>query len=490
MKGNKQNMINNRFKYNMISIVVIFVVSIIYLFVFSMHTSPFYNWQVGDSTVYRMDGIFAYKGLIPYIDFFDHKGPFLMLLEFLGACISTKPIGILIIQIPFVFFSLFGLKKIVDLLVKNGNSIQRIVLYIVSLFIYNVYVPDNMTVEYCLPFLIWSCYFAVRYIKGKEEHKYIWSFMYGITIMICVLTKLTNVMPFVGIMIIGMIVMIKRKDSFFKNLLFVLLGMFAFALPFIVYFVINGALYEMIYATIIYNVKYATSLEPNYTLTLILKALVERSLLILFAIIISIVSIIRKKNTEISCAVLISSVLGICLLLITNIRVGVYVADQVPILVIAVCLLIDLKSERIIDKVLLYGLSICGLALLLLNNAVIVKDLVKIRNNNTSYILEKESKEIISKVDDVKKAKIVAYNPQPYFYIAADVKPCYRYCVLQDWQSKMDKEMQKQIRSQFSSLKADYIIESTKEKGKWDSIINKNYIEIYRTKQMKLLKRK
>ena len=487
MEGNDINMTKKIQNSCLLSIIIILLISIVYLLFFSTNTSPLYHWQVGDAAVFRMDGIFAYKGLIPYIDFFDHKGPFLMLVEYLGACISTKPIGNLIVQIPFVFFSFFGLKRIVDLLVKDGNIIQRIVLYIVSLFVYNVYVPHNMTEEYCLPFLIWSCYFAIRYIIEKDQHKYIWSFFYGITVMVCVFTRLTNVIPLVGIMIIGMIV---RKDRFFKNLLFVLLGMLVFALPFVLYFAINNALYEMIYAVIIYNVKYATSIGTDYSLMLILKVLVRQLLLIVFAIIISIISIIKKKNTEISCAVLISSVLAICLQLITNIKVGQYVAVQAPIIVIAACLLVDLKSKKNIGKVFLYGLSICGLAILVLNNVVGVTDLVKIRNNSVTYDFEEESKEIVSQVDDVRNSKIVAYNVQAYFYIAADVKPCYRYCVLQDWQSQRDKEMQKQIKSQFSSLKADYIVENLAEKRKCDNIINKDYKEIYRTKQLKLLKKK
>ena len=143
-----------------------------------------------------------------------------------------------------------------------------------------------MTEEYCLPFIIWSGYFALKYIMNQEEtHKCIWSVLYGVTVMAGAFTRLTNVIPLVGIMIVGMIVMIKRKDRFFRNLLFILIGMILFALPFVIFFVANNALYEMIYATIIYNVRYATSIGTDYSLMLILKVLVRQLLLIIFAII-------------------------------------------------------------------------------------------------------------------------------------------------------------------------------------------------------------
>ena len=98
-------------KKNILLILGILLIAIVYLIIFSTNTSPLYNWQVGDAAVFRMDGIFASKGLVPYLDFFDYKGPFLMLVEYLGACISTKPIGNLIVKIPFIFFSFFGLNS-------------------------------------------------------------------------------------------------------------------------------------------------------------------------------------------------------------------------------------------------------------------------------------------------------------------------------------------------------------------------------------------
>ena len=49
--------------------------------------------------------------------------------------------------------------------------------------------------------------------------------------------------------------------------------------------------------------------------------------------------------------------------------------------------------------------------------------------------------------------------------------------------------MQKEIIKDFKSLKAEYVVEDI-GKGRYDSVIDKHYKEVYRTKQLKLLKRK
>lgn len=459
----------------------------IYLLIFSLNTSPLYDWQVGDATIFRMLGVLAHRGMVPYTEFFDHKGPFIILVEYLGACISHKPFGNLIVQIPFTFFSFLGIKRIVDYFAYNTKSV-KILVYIVSLLIYIIYIPNNLTEEYCMPFLIWSCFFAIRYISEKEsKHNLWWSFLYGITIMVCVLTRITNVIPLAGMLLVGMIVMIKRKDHFFKNLLVIIGGMAVFALPFIIYFVVHNAFYDMFYASIIYNFKYAANIGTNFSVTLLLNILVRKLLLVVFAMIVSIMSIMTKKNKELSYAVLISSVLAIILQLTSNLGFTQYLAVQVPIIVIAICLLAKLESNKIFVKVVAYCVIIIGAILLVLNIGLKAKDLLKVRHNDASYQLKKESEEIVKKID--RDANVIAYNVDSYFYIVSGINPCYKYCILQDWQSKLDKEMQKEIIKDFKSLKAEYVVEDI-AKGRYDSVIDKHYKEVYRTKQLKLLKRK
>lgn len=87
-------------------------------------------------------------------------------------------------------------------------------LYLIYSILY--YGEGNLTEEYCLPFLIWSFYFAIIYLKSAQEqkahNKRIHSLFYGITFMVCALTRITNAIPLCIVIIIGLLVMVLEKQ--------------------------------------------------------------------------------------------------------------------------------------------------------------------------------------------------------------------------------------------------------------------------------------
>ena len=431
-----------------------------------------------------MLGFLSAKGMVPYTDFFDHKGPFLVLVEYLGSIISVKPIGNFIVQIPFAIFSFIGIYKIISKFSLNRNG--KIVCYVISIMIFNIYYGSNMTEEYCMPFLIWSIYFATEYLLGNvERHKLSWSFLYGITIMVCVLTRITNVIPMAGFLLVGMIILIKNKDRFLQNLLMIILGMIVLVVPFGIFFAIKGNLWDMIYATLIYNFKYAVNLEKSYEMSSLLKIVVRKISLVVFAAVIGCINLINKKNINISLAIIISSVLAIILQVTSTMEFTQYLSVQVPVLIVAIGL-INLKEVK--TKIINYAIVVASIGVLLLGNVLSVTDSIKVKNNDVSYVFEKEVQEIMNRVENKDESKIIAYNVGAYFYLAADVKPCYKYCILQDWQTALDNDMLEEFMNQIESLEAEYIVESNNE-GNMDSFINEHYKELCRTENMKLLKR-
>lgn len=58
--------------------VFLFILSISFLLVFSIYTSPIYKNSYGyDPSFFQMVGFAMTKGYVPYRDFFDMKGPYL-----------------------------------------------------------------------------------------------------------------------------------------------------------------------------------------------------------------------------------------------------------------------------------------------------------------------------------------------------------------------------------------------------------------------------
>ncbi len=154
------------------------LVATIYPLFFSLSTSPLYeklfyerSFFGNDSAVFLMLGKLLKNGYVPYKQFFDHKGPVIYIIECIGQMIYNGRPGIFLIQIVFLFCSLCGIYKLARLFTgKIGGNI----IIVCSLAILTIYYDGgNLIEEYCLPFLIWSFYFIIRFLVKNEQHRLI-----------------------------------------------------------------------------------------------------------------------------------------------------------------------------------------------------------------------------------------------------------------------------------------------------------------------------
>ena len=75
-------------------IIVFSFVAFVFLLLFSYDTSPLYKWCHSDTANYMLEGILVEKGLVPYIDFFEHKGPLMFVIQWMGAMLTGNKIRI------------------------------------------------------------------------------------------------------------------------------------------------------------------------------------------------------------------------------------------------------------------------------------------------------------------------------------------------------------------------------------------------------------
>ena len=68
-------------KKNFLFIFILFIISALFVLIMSYSTSPLYPYYFGgDSAQFQTIGKGWSKGMIPYKDMFDHKGPIIFLL--------------------------------------------------------------------------------------------------------------------------------------------------------------------------------------------------------------------------------------------------------------------------------------------------------------------------------------------------------------------------------------------------------------------------
>ncbi len=244
------------------------VISAIFILFFSFSTSPIYQNFGLDSLMFQVIGKSWADGGMPYIDTWDQKGPLIFFINMLGYRFTGSAIGIFILQIFFLWLSLCFVYKTCRLYFSRRVSVLLVLFYL--LWIPRTFTCGNMTEEYCMPFICASFYLICRWlcnvqVNDRYSHPWTYSIIYGLTFGVCLLTRVTNATGVCASVLI--IVIVLAQHRMWKNLIHNSLGWLAGAsavcLPFILYFAENGALYDMLYGTILYNIDYASSSIPK-----------------------------------------------------------------------------------------------------------------------------------------------------------------------------------------------------------------------------------
>lgn len=118
-----------------------------------------------DSSVFRTIAMQMERGLMPYRDSFDHKGPLLYIYNYLGLLIKRHR-GIWIIEFISAFAA-FGLMYKTARL-KCDRMRSFFVLIICAAPLYSYFEGGNMTEEYALPFIMSAVYIFADYFMNDR----------------------------------------------------------------------------------------------------------------------------------------------------------------------------------------------------------------------------------------------------------------------------------------------------------------------------------
>ena len=247
------------------------ILASLFILIFSYSTSPFYGdffggylashiGYAGDTSQFLTIGRSWSEGQVPYRDIFDHKGPFIFLIDALGYLIGGK-VAICIIQIINLAVTFFFVYKISTLATKKW-WLQGLTIVLTLLTLVCNFTDGNSVQEYCLPWIMASVYFIVKFLLQKHPRQHNWkiAILYGACFGVCCMTQLTNaILPCAGILVI-VIALSKNKQwrNLGQNLLAGLSGFLLVCLPFVIYFAINNAFGDFIFATFVYNFEYAS----------------------------------------------------------------------------------------------------------------------------------------------------------------------------------------------------------------------------------------
>ena len=464
-----------------------FICAVIFLVIFSWSTSPLFKFTGYDSNVFKAMGKFMADGLTPYKDFFDHKGPVIVLIEWLGYGLTKSEYTLLLLQAIFLTFALYGVYKIAKLFLNTKKSvlIALVMLPVCSFFMSGQH--GNTVEEWILPFLVWSTYFTVRFFAYKEkEHSFKCSILYGFTFAFAAFSRVTNAAPIGILVFIILIYLIKQKawKNILKNALGFVAGVLILTIPIFVWFAVNGAFKEMIHATFIFNYEYLQhrAFVPNAAK--LLRHTVRYLLPLIFAIVLQIAMIVKKKDVWLNVALLIQSIVAVAMQL-TSPLFPHYLTIWVPTIVVT--LILAVKDYGVM-KLFVRGYVALLAVVFIGTNFLSFRKYKNILADN--HQLYTDCCKDISKHIPDKNKNIVSIDLNPYVYLATDTKPCYRFFHMEDAFATYDPDVGKEWKKMINSGKADYIIAGNLKRRPCYEDIKKKYKVYYHNNRLAILEKK
>lgn len=456
-----QNQGNVLFFYGILFMVMALIIPFMVMNI-SVSTTPLAKQFYGyDMQVFITQGMFWAKGLIPYKDAFDHKGPLTFLIYAVGWKLNPEN-GIFVLQcIALWISSVFSY-----LICKQFISNKYIALIgILSFWGYFALVIDEggLCEEFNLPILMISTYLITHFLcSKKDEHPPQYAFVYGATIAMSFCFRATNCISVCGAVFVIAILLIKghHYKNLVLNIVGFLLGFGLFFTPFFVYFAIHGALSDFIWGTFLYNFLYASegvhhNIDEWKTILLYLIPIGGSVFLAVW------------EQKRIQCTVIFSAILTGIMLIRCYLFPHYYIIVSlfVPIVI---GLLFRRGGNFTCDNWMCRTQIIGICTIMVICSFISLKSFENIygkanwiqylRTSSDGIIYKERVCDQISVIPVEDRNAVIAYNTDAKWYIATNILPCYKYYFYQEWQSSKSPKMKQENEEFYQSLTAKWIV--------------------------------
>jgi hypothetical protein len=438
-----------------LSAIYLLVLSILFVTIFSVFTSPLYAQVGGDSAIFRLIGSAMAHGETVYVDIFDHKGPVLFFVEYLAQLMHSGRIGIYLMQIGFLSFSLFIIYKLARLFLT-----QRYALVVPLIFIFLLrffYEGGNLSEEYSLLFNISVIYLLLGELVKPSKYIIQKLIFTGAVLALVFFLRMNNAAPMLAVIASYFLVTLKTEglSTSIKRLIVSVASFMVVCSLIMLYFLVNHSLSEMIYATFLFNLKYS---EIHRSL---LPGLVKTGYLwwsILGGLLCVIGGVVYYRVTLSKRMLLTASLLGFCSFVVTFVSMtGYYHYLQLllPSFVLGTILILASLDSHNVKNLLLVGtiallcilkISTAGLATVHANSAV--SDTQLFSNN----------REIAGHIPVKDRDSVFGYNTSSDFWLSTGLYPSYRYYTLQDWWGAHDPAILRSLEQYFQQSPPKWLV--------------------------------
>lgn len=226
---------------------IVFGCSIIFVLVCMVNYSPIFTdcyleYHSGSSVDGIIIGKYWKTGSVPYLDLFAISGPFVYLLNLLSWFVDLR-VGGFFLQCILIFGMLWCIYSLFHKYWEARHAC--LISMISSIFFLGLFSYGDMESEVAFALILFMIFLSKRNpIRNGNLQNFLLGFILGLALM-------TNISVFLmgNFVLLAHSTLTQREPKQkLKNGLFVMLGVFASLLPFLVYFYFQNALKDMLVA--------------------------------------------------------------------------------------------------------------------------------------------------------------------------------------------------------------------------------------------------
>lgn len=339
------NIVNNK-----LYPLLLFLISFVFVVLFSRSTSFLYVFEGGDPSVFKQMGMALLKGKTLFVDYFDNKGFLLYLIHAIGLALGGD-FFILLMQAISLTITLIIWDKMLALTREAKGRVIGLV--IVLFLLLCLYATGDQSQEWCLPFASYPLLIYYQSLFKKRNIKPWQFFLIGICSGIITFIVANGTIAILGFLIYLWFKYLRQKDfkSFFASVLWVGLGFFVIVVPILLYFYLKAGWHginEMLYASFFSNLEYV-GYKMNREAHIVLP-------FVFFLLALSTVFIINSRKEK---DVLVPSIVSIILFCLTNGKLcnNYYLIALLPLCVVLVMTFDPMKQRKI--KTIISCITLC-----------------------------------------------------------------------------------------------------------------------------------
>lgn len=439
--------------------------SFVFCLLFFYCTSPLSTYCGADSGFFFAVGQGMTKGFLPYRDYFDMKGPYLFLIEYLGQLISYGRWGIFLVE----WLNLSIVYILISRIIENSGT--KNILAAVLMFVPVVWfsVPfmggGNLTEEYSLIPLFLCLLLYMKYCKSEsEEHNIFYGAVYGFCFGFIALIRVTNAALICAIVLCVTVDLIKNgkwKNLFANGGMFILGVAAAFA-PMLVYYQSKGLLSEMLNDVFVFGFRYSSE---KGLVQHIIETVKTPARSLLAAVPVLTVLLDKNRNYKKVLFAVFGS-LGTILAISMGNNYFHYYTLIIPMMVFTEVIIVEdiLKSDNRVSvkSIVLVIFAVSMLAQWSRVNLIIHHANLFVVQQNSSHV--SRSDDISSHIPEDELDSVYCYNILPVWYAYTDIVPCIKYCGWQNHYIRLVPEIREEIKEIFETEPPRWLV-LPKEKG-------------------------